>query len=57
MKIVSKRIVYPSSRIGWHRFYASKFSKDPTNNQAEHLACWYLLLHLALDPKKQQAGV
>lgn len=46
--MAAKRIAYPSSRIGWHNFYADRFSKDPTNTQAEHLACWYLFLHLSL---------
>lgn len=44
-----QRKPYPSTRVGWHNFYANEFNKNPANTQAEHLACWYLLLHLALD--------
>jgi hypothetical protein len=42
-------------RLGWHNFYAAQFeywvrmkSRDGARN-AEHLALWYLFLHLAKD--------
>ena len=36
------------SRIAWHRYYAKLY--DKTNREtAEHLACWYYLLAIALD--------
>lgn len=37
----------PVTRMGWHKHYASRYNKtlDP---QAEHLALWYLILHLGL---------
>lgn len=40
----------PKSRLGWHEHFAERFNKtnDP---RAEHLACWYLFLHLAFDRK------
>jgi hypothetical protein len=37
-----------TQRLHWHNFYARCYNKTlPT--QAEHLAVWYLLLHLAFD--------
>ncbi len=39
----------PVTRIGWHRHYAKVFDKTGRHT-AEHLAIWYLLLHLAFDP-------
>jgi hypothetical protein len=35
------------NRMGWHKYYADRFNKtqDPV---AAHLACWHLMLHLAL---------
>jgi hypothetical protein len=38
----------PCDRLGWHKFYAKRFNKTG-NHQAEHLANWYLILHLAFD--------
>lgn len=40
----------PISRMGWHRFYVNKFNKKP-HPDTEQMALWYLLLHLAFDPK------
>ena len=40
-----------TNRLYWHQFYVKRFNADPTNEQAEHLAMWYLLLHLAFDEK------
>ena len=37
---------YPCTRLGWSRYYAERFNKTGSK-QAEHLACWYLVLHLA----------
>lgn len=42
---------YPASRMGWHKFYAARFDKTQCP-QAEHLACWYLLLFLSLGEAK-----
>lgn len=41
---------YPmgSDRLGWHRYYVKQFNKTGSW-QAEQLAMWYLLLHLAFD--------
>lgn len=38
-----------ADRLYWHQFYVKRFNADPTNEQALHLAMWYLLLHLAFD--------
>lgn len=38
----------PVTRIGWHKHYASRFNKTQ-HPHAEHLALWYLILHLGLD--------
>lgn len=38
----------PLTRLGWHKHYTAKFNKNK-NNQAAHLANWYLLLHLAFE--------
>ena len=37
---------WPSTRLGWHLWYARVFNRtnDP---QAAHLSCWYLNLYLA----------
>lgn len=39
---------YPlgSDNLGWHKHYAEVFNKTG-RLQAEHLAIWYLFLHLA----------
>lgn len=37
---------YPCTRLGWHKHYANQFNRTGSK-QAEQLACWYLLLHLA----------
>lgn len=37
-----------NDRLSWHRFYAARFDKTGSP-RSEHLAVWYLLLHLALD--------
>lgn len=39
---------YPlgSDNYGWHKHYVQVFNKTG-RAQAEHLAIWYLLLHLA----------
>lgn len=38
---------YPlgSDRYGWHKYYVKVFNKTG-RSQAEHLAVWYLFLHL-----------
>lgn len=43
-----KGIPMSDDRLGWHQFYAKQFDKNGTEH-AEHLACWYLFLHLAFD--------
>lgn len=40
-----------TDRLYWHQFYVTLFNKDQSNHQAEHMAVWYLLLHLAFDEK------
>lgn len=35
-------------RIGWHQHFVDRFNATQSK-QAEHLACWFLLLHLAFD--------
>lgn len=35
-----------SDRLGWHKHYVERFNKTEKAD-AEHLAIWYLLLHLA----------
>jgi hypothetical protein len=42
----SSRYPVGNDRLGWHKFYATQFNKTGSS-QAEHLAIWYLLLHLA----------
>jgi hypothetical protein len=37
-----------SDRLGWHKHYAKRFNKTGSK-QAEHLALWYLVLHIAFD--------
>ena len=39
---------YPATRWGWYQYYAKQFGLNGSV-QAEHLACWYLILHLAFD--------
>ena len=41
-----KGIPMSNDRLGWHEFYAKQFNKNGSQ-QAEQLACWYLLLHLS----------
>ncbi|MFM7009729.1 MAG: hypothetical protein ACKO0Z_10425 [Betaproteobacteria bacterium] len=38
---------YPlgNDRLGWHNYYVKVFNKT-SRAQAEHLAVWYLFLHL-----------
>jgi hypothetical protein len=38
-----------SDRLYWHQFYVKRFNQNPANEQALHLAMWYLLLYLAFD--------
>jgi len=38
----------PVTRMGWHTHYARLYNKTGRNS-AQHLACWFLLLHLAFD--------
>lgn len=38
----------PMNRLDWHQYYVARFNKTQTKD-AEHLALWYLLLHLAFD--------
>jgi len=38
---------WPCTRLGWHNYYAKRFNKIGSQ-QAEQLACWYLLLYLEL---------
>lgn len=38
----------PVSRLDWHKFYVARFNKTQAP-QAEHLAVWFLILHLAFD--------
>ena len=40
--------VGPVTRMGWHKHYAKIFDKTGRHT-AEHLALWYLMLHLAFD--------
>jgi len=40
------KMAFPCTRLGWHRYYDKRFDKTGSQ-QAEQLACWYLLLHLA----------
>ena len=35
----------PCTRLGWHKHYAKRFNKTGSQ-QAEQMACWYLLLYL-----------
>lgn len=37
----------PVTRLGWSLHYAKEFNKTG-RQQAAHLACWYLMLHLEL---------
>lgn len=41
------RLPLGSDNYGWHKHYAEVFNKT-SRAQAEHLAIWYLLLHIAL---------
>ena len=36
----------PVSRLGWHHYYVTRFNKTG-HAQAEHMALWYLFLHLS----------
>lgn len=36
---------WPCTRLGWRNYYAKRFNKT-RSQQAEQLACWYLLLYL-----------
>jgi hypothetical protein len=36
------------ARLGWHHYYVARFNKFRTG-QAEHMALWYLMLHLEFD--------
>ena len=38
----------PVTRIGWFKYYAKLYGKTGRKT-AEHMACWYYLLHLELD--------
>lgn len=40
-----------NTRLYWHNFYVQRYNKNPENEQALHLAMWYLILHLAFDEK------
>ena len=37
-----------NDRIGWHRYYVGRYNQNQ-DRYAEHLACWFLFLHLAFD--------
>lgn len=37
-----------NDRLGWQQFYADRFNKTGSA-QAEQLALWYQILHLAFD--------
>lgn len=39
-------------RIGWHRHYVDRYNTNQSQ-YAEHMACWFLLLHLAFDEPEQ----
>lgn len=43
---MAKRTPRAKSRLGWSDYYAAEFNKTG-RTQAAHMACWYLLLHLA----------
>ena len=38
----------PVTRMGWHEYYVDLFNKTD-GKRGEHLANWFLLLHLAFD--------
>lgn len=38
----------PNTRIGWHRYFATKFNKNE-NPRTAQMSLWYLFLHLAFD--------
>lgn len=38
----------PVTRVGWHEYYVDLFNKTD-GKRGEHLANWFLLLHLAFD--------
>ena len=38
----------PSTRIGWHSYYAQRYNRTG-NPDAAVMACWYYPLHLAFD--------
>jgi hypothetical protein len=38
----------PTTRMGWHEYYVDLFNKTD-GKRGEHLANWFLLLHLAFD--------
>ena len=48
MKTYKKGYPLGADRYGWHRYYVSQFNKTLSPESA-HMACWYLLLHLAFD--------
>ena len=48
MKTYKKGYPLGTDRYGWHRYYVNQFNKT-LSPESEQLACWYLLLSLALD--------
>lgn len=46
MKTTTLRTPRPMSRMGWHAYYVARVNKTG-NEEALHLAMWYLLLALA----------
>jgi hypothetical protein len=43
-----KKRNFPNDRLGWSNYYAKLYNKHGRDT-SEHLAIWYLLLHLAFD--------
>lgn len=44
MKTRLRKSLAICTRTGWAAYYAQRYSRDPLNTHAEHLALWYLLL-------------